>query len=65
MDWWKPSSPQTTGRQPGCLQTESGFYRHGCGGPNSRKDYHYNETEEFCFQLEGDITVKIIEDGNR
>jgi 3-hydroxyanthranilate 3,4-dioxygenase len=33
------------------------------GGPNSRKDYHYNETEEFFFQLEGDIVVKIIENG--
>ncbi len=33
------------------------------GGPNSRKDYHYNETEEFYFQLEGDVEVKIIEDG--
>lgn len=33
------------------------------GGPNSRKDYHYNETEELYYQLEGDIVVKIIEDG--
>ncbi len=33
------------------------------GGPNSRKDYHYNEGEEFFFQLEGDVQVKIIEDG--
>lgn len=33
------------------------------GGPNSRKDYHYNETEEFFFQIEGDINLKIIEDG--
>ena len=33
------------------------------GGPNSRKDYHYNETEEFYYQLEGNIVVKIIEDG--
>lgn len=33
------------------------------GGPNSRKDYHYNEGEEFFYQLEGDITVKIIDDG--
>lgn len=33
------------------------------GGPNSRKDYHYNESEEFFFQLEGDITVKIQRNG--
>lgn len=33
------------------------------GGPNSRKDYHYNATEEFYYQLEGSIVLKIIEDG--
>ncbi|MFN3404561.1 MAG: 3-hydroxyanthranilate 3,4-dioxygenase [Cytophagaceae bacterium] len=33
------------------------------GGPNARKDYHYNNGEEFFYQLEGDITVKIIENG--
>lgn len=33
------------------------------GGPNSRKDFHYNETEELFYQLEGDIVVNIIEDG--
>jgi 3-hydroxyanthranilate 3,4-dioxygenase len=33
------------------------------GGPNSRKDYHYNESEEFFYQLEGDIKVGIQEDG--
>src|ERR1043166_2517075 len=33
------------------------------GGPNSRKDYHYNEGEEFYYQLEGDIVLKIIENG--
>jgi len=32
-------------------------------GPNARKDYHYNETEELFYQLEGEITVKIQEDG--
>ncbi|MBK6290439.1 MAG: 3-hydroxyanthranilate 3,4-dioxygenase [Ignavibacteria bacterium] len=33
------------------------------GGPNARKDYHYNEGEEFFYQIEGDVTVKIIDDG--
>lgn len=33
------------------------------GGPNARKDYHYNETEELFYQLEGDIVVTIQEDG--
>ena len=32
------------------------------GGPNSRKDFHYNETEEFFYQLEGDITLRIMEE---
>ena len=33
------------------------------GGPNARKDYHYNEGEEFYYQLEGEIVLKIVEDG--
>lgn len=33
------------------------------GGPNSRKDYHYNDGEEFYYQVEGDIVVGIQEDG--
>lgn len=33
------------------------------GGPNARKDYHFNEGEEFFYQLEGDITVKLQENG--
>lgn len=33
------------------------------GGPNSRKDFHYNESEEFFYQLEGDVLVRIQEDG--
>jgi 3-hydroxyanthranilate 3,4-dioxygenase len=33
------------------------------GGPNARKDYHYNESEEFFYQLEGNIVVGIQEDG--
>ncbi len=33
------------------------------GGPNARKDYHYNETEELFYQLEGEINVRIQENG--
>ena len=33
------------------------------GGPNRRKDFHYNETEEFFYQLEGDIILRIMEEG--
>ena len=33
------------------------------GGPNARKDYHFNEGEEFFYQLEGDIVVRIQEEG--
>jgi len=34
------------------------------GGPNARKDYHFNESEELFYQLEGDITVKIQHEGS-
>lgn len=33
------------------------------GGPNARKDYHYNESEEWFYQVEGDINVRIQQDG--
>ncbi len=33
------------------------------GGPNSRKDYHVDIEEEFFYQVEGDMLLKIIEDG--
>jgi len=47
-----------------CVYTEAeNFIVMVVGGPNSRKDYHYNESEEFFHQLEGDIILKIMEDG--
>ena len=33
------------------------------GGPNQRKDFHIEDGEEFFYQVEGDITLRIIEDG--
>jgi 3-hydroxyanthranilate 3,4-dioxygenase len=33
------------------------------GGPNARKDYHFNESEELFLQIEGDILVRIQENG--
>jgi 3-hydroxyanthranilate 3,4-dioxygenase len=30
------------------------------GGPNARNDYHVQPTEEFFYQVEGDIVLKII-----
>ena len=34
------------------------------GGPNSRKDFHYNESEEFFYQLEGNVIVNVQHEGN-
>ena len=33
------------------------------GGPNRRHDYHVNPGGELFYQIEGDIVLKIIEDG--
>jgi len=46
-----------------CLYDDEDFIIMIVGGPNSRKDYHYDEGEEFFYQIEGDIVVKIQENG--
>jgi 3-hydroxyanthranilate 3,4-dioxygenase len=33
------------------------------GGPNQRTDYHYDEGPEFFYQLEGEMVLKVQEDG--
>lgn len=33
------------------------------GGPNARKEFHYNEGEEFFYQLQGDMQLPIRENG--
>jgi len=46
-----------------CVWKDRDFIVMIVGGPNARKDYHVNQTEELFYQLEGDITVRIIENG--
>jgi len=41
----------------------SGFMVMIVGGPNQRADYHVNPGEELFFQVEGDIVLKIMDDG--
>jgi 3-hydroxyanthranilate 3,4-dioxygenase len=33
------------------------------GGPNARKDYHIDPGEEFFYQLEGEMVLKVMQDG--
>ena len=35
------------------------------GGPNQRTDYHYDEGPEFFYQIEGDMVLKIMQDGQQ
>jgi 3-hydroxyanthranilate 3,4-dioxygenase len=46
-----------------CVWEDREFIVMVIGGPNSRTDYHVNGGEEFFYQLEGDVVLKVIEDG--
>jgi len=47
------------------IWTNSEFLVTVVGGPNARTDYHIDEGEEFFYQLEGDMTLRVMEDGKR
>lgn len=40
-----------------------GFMVMVVGGPNQRTDYHVNPTQELFYQVEGDIVLRVREDG--
>lgn len=47
-----------------CVYKDAGdFIVMVVGGPNSRKDFHFNESEELFYQLEGDIVVRVVDEG--
>lgn len=45
------------------LYDGDGFFVMVIGGPNARNDFHLSGSEEYFFQIKGDIVVRIIEDG--
>jgi 3-hydroxyanthranilate 3,4-dioxygenase len=42
---------------------DSDFIIMAVGGPNARKDYHDDPGEEFFYQIEGDMVLRIIDGG--
>jgi 3-hydroxyanthranilate 3,4-dioxygenase len=45
------------------LFEDSSFIIMAVGGPNSRKDYHHDPSEEFFFQIEGNMVLKTVQNG--
>src|SRR5215475_11907678 len=45
------------------MMYNSGFMVMIVGGPNQRADYHVNPGEELFYQLEGDIVLRVLEEG--
>ncbi len=46
-----------------CVYSSDDFIVMVVGGPNSRKDYHWDEGEEFFYQLKGNMTLRIWHEG--
>jgi 3-hydroxyanthranilate 3,4-dioxygenase len=45
------------------LFEDSAFIIMAVGGPNSRKDFHHDPSEEFFLMIEGDMVLKTVQDG--
>jgi 3-hydroxyanthranilate 3,4-dioxygenase len=45
------------------LFQDSAFIVMAVGGPNSRKDFHHDPSEEFFFQLEGNMVLRTLQEG--
>lgn len=45
------------------LYTGTEFIVMAVGGPNSRDDYHYDVGPELFYQIEGDMLLKTVQDG--
>jgi 3-hydroxyanthranilate 3,4-dioxygenase len=45
------------------LFEDSGFIVMAVGGPNSRKDFHHDPSEELFLQIEGAMVLKTVQDG--
>ena len=43
--------------------TDTEFIIMVVGGPNSRNDFHVDPAEEFFYQLEGDMVLRVVESG--
>jgi 3-hydroxyanthranilate 3,4-dioxygenase len=45
------------------LFEDSGFIVMAVGGPNSRKDFHHDPSEELFLQIEGSMVLKTVQEG--